>query len=451
MELSREVDRAEGIRLGGAMQRLIEESVGAANVKLDPSVYRAEQPVYGPLIGAETMRYYGDPVEVDQVLKDAPPLEERPGRAERAAAIASCDPVVQALADRGMIKRDHGDGKLSIACPFENSHAEPGGETSTVYYLPNFGGVRYGKFNCKHFHCADRKQEDYIRALGADPRRVWREQAGHDDLPPLASYDEADQEGARWRTGRAKAPAGDEPRTGNGAAPAEFCGGAAPEASRVILARGDDLSVKAPRWLWDGWLARGKLHMLAGAPGTGKSTIGLELAAVVTTGGRWPDGTRCKLGNVLVWSDEDDPEDTLLPRFLAAGGDPRRIHFVTGTADRDGVRHFDPATDIPLLLAAARQIPECALVIVDPVVTAVTGDSHKNTEVRRALRPLVGFASDLGTVALGISHFTKGTQGAILSSGSQDPLRSERCPEWSWRPPGYGGDDDGAAADRALP
>jgi len=60
---------------------------------------------------------------------------------------------------------------------------------------------------------------------------------------------------------------------------------------------------------------------------------------------------------------------------------------------------------------AARQIPECALVIVDPVVTAVTGDSHKNTEVRRALRPLVGFASDLGTVALGISHFTKGTAG----------------------------------------
>ena len=49
--------------------------------------------------------------------------------------------------------------------------------------------------------------------------------------------------------------------------------------------------------------------------------------------------------------------------------------------------------------------------IVDPVVTAVTGDSHKNTEVRRALRPLVGFASDLDTAALGISHFTKGTAG----------------------------------------
>jgi hypothetical protein len=49
-----------------------------------------------------------------------------------------------------------------------------------------------------------------------------------------------------------------------------------------------------------------------------------------------------------------DPADTLLPRFLAAGGDPRRVHFVTGSVDRDGVRQFDSATDIPALLTAAR-------------------------------------------------------------------------------------------------
>ena len=49
--------------------------------------------------------------------------------------------------------------------------------------------------------------------------------------------------------------------------------------------------------------------------------------------------------------------------------------------------------------------------IVDPVVTVVAGDSHKNTEVRRALRPLVGLASDLAAAVLGVSHHTKGTAG----------------------------------------
>ena len=83
----------------------------------------------------------------------------------------------------------------------------------------------------------------------------------------------------------AKAPARGEPR------PAAEDSPAVNGASRVILVRGDDLHVEPIRWLWDGWLARGKLHMLAGAPGTGKSTIALTLAAVVTAGGRWPDGT----------------------------------------------------------------------------------------------------------------------------------------------------------------
>jgi len=202
----------------------------------------------------------------------------------------------------------------------------------------------------------------------------------------------------------AGAPAAGKAKAGNSAAPGDC-------ESRVIVTRGDTLSVKPPRWLWDGWLAHRKLHLVAGAIGAGKTTVAIGLAAVVTTGGLWPDSTRCTQGDVLIWSDEDDPEDTLLPRFLAAGGDPRRIHFVTGTVDRDGTRHFDPATDIPALVAAGRNITDLKLVIVDPVVTVVAGDSHKNTEVRRALRPLVGLASDLSSAVLGISHHTKGTAG----------------------------------------
>ncbi|WP_155402821.1 AAA family ATPase, partial [Ralstonia solanacearum] len=93
----------------------------------------------------------------------------------------------------------------------------------------------------------------------------------------------------------------------------------------VILVNGADLKPQPVRWLWRDWLALGKLHILAGAPGQGKTTIALAFAATVTSGGRWPDGSRCGPGNVLVWSGEDDPADTLLPRLLAAGGDRGRV------------------------------------------------------------------------------------------------------------------------------
>src|SRR6187455_3072436 len=76
-----------------------------------------------------------------------------------------------------------------------------------------------------------------------------------------------------------------------------------------------DIKPERIRWLWDGWLARGKLHIFAGQAGTGKTTIALALAATVSTGGRFPDGTRAPVGHVLIWSGEDNAKDTLIPRL----------------------------------------------------------------------------------------------------------------------------------------
>lgn len=179
----------------------------------------------------------------------------------------------------------------------------------------------------------------------------------------------------------------------------------------VKLVCGKDLKIQPIDWAWNGFLARGKLHIYAGAPGDGKTTVAGALGATITIGGRWPDGTRCEMGNVLMWSGEDDPSDTLLPRFLAQGGDPNRIFFVQGCSQNGEVRSFDPATDMQALVQAAEKVGDVRLVIVDPVVNAVTGDSHKNTEVRRALQPLVDMAQSMGAVVLGITHFTKGTSG----------------------------------------
>ena len=184
----------------------------------------------------------------------------------------------------------------------------------------------------------------------------------------------------------------------------------------VVLVNGSSLTPQAVRWLWAYWLALGKLHILAGAPGQGKTTIAIAALATVTIGGRWPDGSRCEPGNVLMWSGEDDPADTLLPRLLAAGADRSRCYFVSGTRIDGELQAFDPARDMPALELQARAIGGIKLLVVDPGVSAVAGDSHKNTEVRRALQPLVDLASRLDAAVLGISHFSKGGAGSDPAS-----------------------------------
>lgn len=180
----------------------------------------------------------------------------------------------------------------------------------------------------------------------------------------------------------------------------------------VDLLAADQVCMQPIRWLWHGWLAAGKFHLLGGAPGTGKTTLALALAATLTTAGRWPDGTRCAApGRVLIWSGEDDPADTLVPRLAAAGADLARVHIVGDIFDADGRRAFDPAQDMAALSEACAKLADVRLVIVDPVVSAVATDSHKNAEVRRALAPVVDLGARLGAAVLGITHLSKGTQG----------------------------------------
>jgi hypothetical protein len=169
------------------------------------------------------------------------------------------------------------------------------------------------------------------------------------------------------------------------------------------------------RWIWPGWLARGKLHVLAGAPGTGKTTIALHIGACVSTGKPLPSGWRPERGNVIVWSGEDDPGDTIKPRLLAAGADVSRIHVV-GQVSECGERYpFDPGRDVDKLAAAAAALGNVAMIVIDPLVSAVAGDSHKNAEVRRGLAPLVELAAKLNAALIGITHYSKGTAG-------RDPL-----------------------------
>jgi hypothetical protein len=211
---------------------------------------------------------------------------------------------------------------------------------------------------------------------------------------------------------------------------------------RISIQSGEEFTMEKIEWLWPGWLARGKFHLLAGGKGAGKSTISFDLLARHTAGTPWPDGTPTTPGDVMVWSGEDGIKDTILPRFYAAGGVRSRIHFPTSTWVNGAERPFDPSTDIDALIEAATQLPHLSLVMIDPVVMALPSrsDSHKNSETRRGLQPLVDFADRRGIALIGITHFTKGTQDRDPIERVTGSLAFGALPRCVW---GASVDDDG--------
>jgi putative DNA primase/helicase len=211
------------------------------------------------------------------------------------------------------------------------------------------------------------------------------------------------------------------------------------------LRRVSDIAARPVRWLWRGRIARGKVTMLAGHPGLGKSQVSLGIAAIVTTGGRWPvDGTRAELGSAVIMSAEDDPEDTIRPRLDAAGADLSRCHIIGAVRDCDSTgretrRGFSLLEDLPRLAMALDGIGDAALAIIDPV-TAYLGatDSHRNAEVRAALAPLAELAAQYNTAVLAVSHLRKSLEGeAILQvSGSLAFAAAARAVYITTRDPG---------------
>ncbi len=179
----------------------------------------------------------------------------------------------------------------------------------------------------------------------------------------------------------------------------------------VELVSAQTIEPAAIDWLWKDWLAKGKLHLLAGQPGKGKTTLGVDLTATTSIGGVWPDGSRAARGSVVIWSGEDDPSDTLVPRLIAASADLNRVHFVKGVSDDGGRRAFDPAKDMEPLSQALKRLGDVKLLIIDPIAMVAVKDSHRNAETRRDLQPIADLCQATGVAALGIHHLAKGTAG----------------------------------------
>lgn len=179
----------------------------------------------------------------------------------------------------------------------------------------------------------------------------------------------------------------------------------------------------APRdvdWLWPGRIAIGKITLLFGNPGLGKSFVTVDMAARVSTGAQWPDGQECPMGDVILMNAEDDAADTIRPRLDAAGADVNLVHTIEGVRCAAGGGKTKTLSlslaDIPTFEEALKRNPDTKLVVIDPVSAFLEdADSHKNAEIRALLAPLSKLASKHRVAIVLVTHMNKTTGGRALN------------------------------------
>ncbi len=173
-----------------------------------------------------------------------------------------------------------------------------------------------------------------------------------------------------------------------------------------------DIKPENVEWLWSRRIPKAKVTILDGDPGKGKSTILYDLAARITSGRPLPDGEPVEKGGALIVSAEDGAADTIVPRFLAAGGDPTRARII-GAEEQ-----FIIPDDLDKLERAIRQTG-ATFVVIDPVMSFLSDDinSNRDQDVRRALQPLVNIAQRTGAAIVICRHLNKSSGGPAIYRG----------------------------------
>lgn len=189
-----------------------------------------------------------------------------------------------------------------------------------------------------------------------------------------------------------------------------------PEETGTLLS---EVEAERVGWLWEGRLALGKLALIDGDPGLGKSAMVLDLAAGLSAGMSLPDKVTCEPAGVVLLSAEDGLSDTIRPRVDAAGGDPSKILALATVPDEKGhSRLLSIPEDIPVIERGVRRV-EARLVVVDPLMAFLSGgaNSHRDQDVRRALAPLARLAEGTGAAVAVVRHLNKGSGGNPLYRG----------------------------------
>ena len=189
--------------------------------------------------------------------------------------------------------------------------------------------------------------------------------------------------------------------------------------TELLFRRLSTVEPETVRWLWRDRIPLGKLTVLDGDPGLGKSTLLLDLAARVTTGTAMPDGAPAENGLVILVTGEDGIADTVRPRFDAAGGDAERLNVLEAVRDDRGVRPLSLPEDVAALRATLLPLKRARLIIVDPFVAFLANyvNSRIDHDIRRTLAPLATLAAELDAAIVLLRHLNKASGGSALYRG----------------------------------
>lgn len=186
---------------------------------------------------------------------------------------------------------------------------------------------------------------------------------------------------------------------------------------RLILRPYSEIPPEQVTWVWEQRIPAGKLTLVIGDPGLGKTFACLDIAAHVSTGEPFVDGTYPPHGKVIIATVEDGAGDTIRPRLDSMGADVANVLNLDGIAGPSGEPEsgFLLDTHIPLLEQALIENPDVKLMLIDPLSGHFGDkDSHKDTQVRGVLAPLCKLAERYKVAILGIAHMSKSNQGKTL-------------------------------------
>ena len=166
-------------------------------------------------------------------------------------------------------------------------------------------------------------------------------------------------------------------------------------------------------------MAKGTITLITGEPELGKSQITLNMAAIVTTGGIWPDNRkkRCKVGNVILISAEDSLEHTIRTRLEANSANMDKIYHLDGIGDyNSGNKLFNLKSNLNELETMINDIKGVSMIVIDPLSAFIAGvDSYKNTDVRSMLAPLSKLAEKYDIAIVGVEHPPKSSNGKAIN------------------------------------
>lgn len=180
-----------------------------------------------------------------------------------------------------------------------------------------------------------------------------------------------------------------------------------------VLIRLSEVEPADIAWLWPRYIPLGRGALLVGRPGDGKSFLTSYLAANVSRGHPWIDGSPCPMGSVILCSAEDGAADTIVPRLIAHDADRSKIYLLRGIRamddNADMVERVFTLADLPALRMTLEKLSDCRLIVIDPIGSYLPGrtDAHRDNEVRSVLAPVCKLAEEHDAAVLVVAHTRK--------------------------------------------